>query len=463
MARVAHRLPIPFLAILVLALIASTPATAQGGLKTIHPPSGGLIVYGQVDGQSTEAGAMGAILRHIHDSMGDKPEVGKLFDVRGSESVAVFFTVKRRSGDGGQSAGLIIAAKSSTDHVEAALLSDDAPRFSKTLGPMMKTLFSQWHPLAVSDTGAGAADASAGAVPALRQQVLPDRSATVSLPDTWKLNPQSAQGTVLASGSNGEQAALGEMINAEDTNNPRVQQLMRTIQSGGLRNTAYANAFYYPAGGDISRTFVDVLQAMRKRNGAQPAKFNLSGVTPAQSPNPRLRCAQIAGTSDSGDGQGEREFVSIFCVSQPGPAGLWSALVNVVTAPSAVASRERSTMAQILFSYNVNQAVVSGMAAQYAAPSINQSKMYGQMAANQARAAHQMEDIHNSSVYQHWDSMDKRNQEFSNYLLDQTVVLDKDNNAHGTLWNQDADLLVKSDPDRFEYVNAPNYWKGIDY
>ncbi len=59
--------------------------------------------------------------------------------------------------------------------------------------------------------------------------------------------------------------------------------------------------------------------------------------------------------------------------------------------------------------------------------------------------------------------MDKRSQEFEDYQLGYTVISDTGNNAHGTFWNQDADALVKSNPDRFEYVNAPNYWKGIDY
>jgi hypothetical protein len=59
--------------------------------------------------------------------------------------------------------------------------------------------------------------------------------------------------------------------------------------------------------------------------------------------------------------------------------------------------------------------------------------------------------------------MDKRSQEFENYQLGYTVISDSQNNAHGTFWNEDADALVKANPDRFEYVNAPNYWKGIDY
>jgi hypothetical protein len=56
-----------------------------------------------------------------------------------------------------------------------------------------------------------------------------------------------------------------------------------------------------------------------------------------------------------------------------------------------------------------------------------------------------------------------RDQAFSNYLLDQTVIQDNQNNTHGTVWNQNADALVRINPQRYEYVNPPNYWKGIDY
>ena len=30
-------------------------------------------------------------------------------------------------------------------------------------------------------------------------------------------------------------------------------------------------------------------------------------------------------------------------------------------------------------------------------------------------------------------------------------------------WNYAADALVKADPNRFEYVNTPSYWRGTDY
>ncbi len=53
-------------------------------------------------------------------------------------------------------------------------------------------------------------------------------------------------------------------------------------------------------------------------------------------------------------------------------------------------------------------------------------------------------------------------------LLDQTVI--QDNNmygngtvGHGTAWNSAADALVKSNPSRFEIVDTPNFWRGVDY
>jgi hypothetical protein len=128
-----------------------------------------------------------------------------------------------------------------------------------------------------------------------------------------------------------------------------------------------------------------------------------------------------------------------------------------------LAAKEKATLGAIMQSFNVNQAVVDREAGQIAGPAINQIHAIGAAAAANAAAAHRAEDIQNSSVYRHWDSMDRRSQEFENYQLGYSVISDNQNTAHGTFWNEDADALVKSNPDRFEYVNAPNYWKGIDY
>jgi hypothetical protein len=55
------------------------------------------------------------------------------------------------------------------------------------------------------------------------------------------------------------------------------------------------------------------------------------------------------------------------------------------------------------------------MANAYAAPAIDALHPVGRAASAQAAAAHQRNDVQNSSVYQSWDDMDKRSKEFSNY------------------------------------------------
>src|SRR5271169_3795316 len=116
----AQRLSMSVAALLLYTL------TAHAALKTIDNPKGGKIVYGQVDGATNEAGAMGTVLRAIHSQVGDKPNVGRIFRVHGTNSVAAFFNVVKRSQGNGQLAGLVIASRFATGDVEAALLSDDA-------------------------------------------------------------------------------------------------------------------------------------------------------------------------------------------------------------------------------------------------------------------------------------------------------------------------------------------------
>jgi hypothetical protein len=35
--------------------------------------------------------------------------------------------------------------------------------------------------------------------------------------------------------------------------------------------------------------------------------------------------------------------------------------------------------------------------------------------------------------------------------------------GHGTVWTSTANTLVKADPDRYEIVDTPNFWRGVDY
>jgi hypothetical protein len=448
------------LILLLLAVAGATGAVAQSALKTIDNPKGGKIVYGQVDGQTTEAGAMGAVLKSLHSQYGDKPVVDKVFQVRGTNSVAAFFTMVKKNQGNIQLAGMLIATRASAGHVEAALLTDEAARFGSTINPMLTTLFGVWHP--GGEAHASQPAAPAGNAAALQPYTLPDRSASVSLPEGWHVLPNSGMGTIIAEGPHGEAAALGYPYLANDTNNPSVRQTMATLQRGGLRNTSYAQALYYPYGGDLGKTFVDLLQMARQKQGQPAVSIKLSGESPLQVSG-SMRCARLAGQIDAQDGKGMREMNTVFCTSPPGPHGGYMNLAYHTAVPIKFAEKERATMEAILASFNVNEAVVRGQASAIAAPAIAAIHEIGRQAAQQAADAHAASDAHNRSVEKRWDDQDKSNQAFSNYLLDQTVIQDNDLHGHATVWNQTADALVKNNPDRYEYVNTPNFWKGIDY
>jgi len=92
----------------------------------------------------------------------------------------------------------------------------------------------------------------------------------------------------------------------------------------------------------------------------------------------------------------------------------------------------------------------------------------GQRAAIRNDAVQAANDAQHAGYWAQQDSNARNGQAFSNYLLDQTVI--QDNNmygngtiGHGTVWNSTADALVKANPNRYEIVNAPNFWKGWDY
>ena len=454
------RRPFPIMfALCALALCGTIPAQAGTDLTVIDNPGGGMIVYGQVAGQKTEAGAMGAVLRSVHQQCGDRPVVGKLFRVRGTNSVAVFFSAVKHTQDDRPVAGLVIASKRGPGDVEAALLTDDASRFGKTVNPMLKSLFDVWHP----GSGTEAASTSGGrsSPEALHNVTLSDNSASVGLPEGWTLSPQSGGGTIIAKGPNGEIAQLGYPLLAMNSSDPRVQRTMMFAQGAG-RNTTYAHALYYPYGGDPARTFVDLFQMLRQHGGQPPADIQVATEEPMPGGG-MSRCVHMTGHVDGQDGKGMKEFNTVFCVGPLSRMGQYMNLAYHIAVPVKYADRERATVGAILASLRVNESVVAREAGAIAAPAIAQIHEIGRRAAQQAADAHAAEDAHNASVEQRWDSQDKSNEAFSNYLLDQTVIEDRDNNAHGTVWNQTADALVRSDPDRFGYVDTPNYWKGVDY
>lgn len=394
---------------------------AQGALNIIKPVQGGKIVYGQVDDQTTEAGAMGSLLRSLHNDYGERPQVGKLFQVRNSQSVAAFFSIAKPNQEEGRLAGIIIAIKVGTDHVEAAVVSDDASHFPSRLNSLMTTLFGVWHPFASVSAAAGG---SSSPDTSLKQFVLPDRSASVSLPDGWQVRPKmSGGGTIYAGGPNGEQAALGMAIQVWDPRNRRVAQILSREQQGGQGNPQDAQSLFYPYGGEPATTFTNLMQMRRHKSGLAPAAFQITSSTALPERPPR-RSVHLMGQVDFQDGSGPRELNVIYIDTPPVAKGCWWFEADVITVPVTMAEKERATLAAMLQSFRVNQAVINEEGAKLAQPEIDRIHAIGDAAKAQADAAHERNDIQNSSVYQHWDDIDRRSQSFSNYQLGYSVIQD---------------------------------------
>lgn len=52
---------------------------------------------------------------------------------------------------------------------------------------------------------------------------------------------------------------------------------------------------------------------------------------------------------------------------------------------------------------------------------------------------------------------------FENYQLDRTVIRDNDYSVRSTTSYENGDALVKSDPNRFQYVPNQNLLESVDY
>jgi hypothetical protein len=469
-------------------------AQAQNPLKTIDNPEGGKIVYGQVDGANSQAAAMGAVLRTVHNQCGDKPQVGKIFQVRGTNSVAVFFTaVRRAQGDNKRVAGMVISTQSAPNHVEAALVTDDAARFGSTVNPMLRQLFSVWHPAGAAATANPPAAKSSPAAPAssassapagnghsgpaahLHTVTAPDNSASIGIADGWQLDPHSASSTMVLIGPNGELAVYGANKPAVDPNNP---QQVNAVRYGIYKGSG---TMLYPYHQDLGKAYPELLQAWRRANNASPVKLQVDKIEPMNPPKGGGICVLVTGHIDA-DGQGMKKLIDDICQFPPAQWGAYSITRNFEIMTDVQFEREQNTVMAMFMSAKINQQVMNQQMQEKLAQkqkSDQQWRDWGQRESNRIRAQGEAaqksfadrqaaNDAQHAGYWAQQDSNARNSQGFSNYLLDQTVI--QDNNmygngtvGHGTAWNSTADALVKSNPDRYEIVQSPNFWKGVDY
>lgn len=480
-ARISAILTLVFVCICACKAGTQAQLTPPTPLTHLDAPQGGKIVYGTVDGATTQAAAMSKILRSVHDNCGERPQIGKVFQFKGTNTVGVFFTVTNHPGGNKQVAGLVLSAASGPDQVEAALISDDAQRFGKTVNPMMRQLFSVWHPggqtAASSSADAQSAPASGhSAGPAqLRTVTLPDRSASVGVPDGWKVDNGSAGGTITMKGPHGERIGLNLAQMGIDQNDPQIRSLARY----GIRGNNQGR-IVYPFNVDLTRAYPEILRLWRHNNG-NDAPVNLQNTHAERMPTQRgEQCVHVLG--DIVDDDKHNDEMSMILCNRNYQNGNYMVLIFQSLIPVEFADRERATAGAIMASFQMNQGVVAQQANAMSAPTIAAIHAIGaQAAADRAsrnasydaqHAGYWAQQDNNAAQHAAWnagqDTNARNGQGFSNYLLDQTVVQDNNmyNNGtvgHGTVWNSTADALVKADPNRFETVNNSNFWQGVDY
>jgi hypothetical protein len=299
----------------------------------------------------------------------------------------------------------------------------------------------------------------------------PDNSASIGVPDGWTLNQGSGRGAIIVLGPQGAVVALNMHRDAVDP----TSQWQR--QFGGR---PLPGAMIYPYHGNLMQAFPDMFQAWRRAGGKGPAKLQIDTIKPAQAPQ-GMECVQVNGHMDP-DGQGMKTMKIQMCATLPVNWGGYLVTLHQSLLSNSPTEQEEATWVAMISSWKLNKGVLDQQLEadkRQKAADDQQTAEWGRRAVANINAIGQRATIRNDAVQaandaQHagyWAQQDtnaRNSQNFSNYLLDQTVIQDNNmyNNGtigHGTVWNSAADAFVKADPNRFEIVNTPNFWKGVDY
>jgi hypothetical protein len=469
---------IPTVAALLLALAVaftdptSAPAQSSNGLTTVTNPGGGQVVYGPLTNVTSLRDVMAAMLKNVHSRFGDKPQIGKFFQTRGSDSTATFFHLTARNQGNKPIAGMVIVSLAPGAKTgAAAVLYDDAARFPKTQSALMQKLNTSWHhdsakiatshpthasnPTEPANRGNGPGGIFGTNEPATSSRVLhlarnPDNSGSIGLPEDWHVTGGSG-GSLTAEGPHGAMIRMGVLVgNIYDPHTPQGSNMLNYLSKG-------STPFYACSlSADLPTDFLCVTNQFRQRQHEPALTMNvISHRLSPQDPSQGAFLAEI----DCHDGKGPMISSMKIGVHRMGPAN-WTLTIHEVRLPKSIPNDEWSTAAGMIMSYRQNSAVIQ----QETISVINQ--INEQAKANQIRidATTKQHDAHNAQVNEQWDQQARQNKAFENYTLDYAVLHDpSDNGSWGRTDYPTADWLVKAAPDRFQYAQTQDLLKGIDY
>jgi hypothetical protein len=216
--------------------------------------------------------------------------------------------------------------------------------------------------------------------------------------------------------------------------------------------------YAYPFGGDLVQAWMNVARQAHARDNSPAPTFEETSRQTAPASAYEGYAVLVLGNLDLHDGKGPLRSRVRLGALRP-TAGQWALTVERESLPPALVAKEWPTVVAMLQSYRQNgqeifrqtQVVIDDIHAR------------GRAATERAEAQSAANDEHNASVEAGWDQSAKYNESFENYTLDRAVIVNADSGEHGTLDNSAADSLVRSNPDRYQYVTTPNYLRGVDY
>jgi hypothetical protein len=436
----------------------------------------------------------------MHQNCGNKPQIGQVFKMRGTDAVGLLFTVINHPAGDVQVTGLILASESAPG--QGALISDRADRFYQTANPMLTKLFSEWHPgsmsaafapksaagAQVSPRSAGAspapaansgqkspstAPAASAPVPPLHTVSAPDNSFQIGLPAGWNLMPGSSGGVVIGAGPQGEQFVINVLKMAVD---PYIAYQVTHMQSTAMPGWVVA-----PFRGNLQREFPTLFQAFRRANGRGPVKLTVDSMAQGQPAGPQTPCVQFMIHIDANDGKEPALVSGVMCASMPSTTsrGDYTVALSGFTIPQSLADREKNTVAAIISSFRPNQAVIGGQVAQaQQVYNNNYSALVNGIRERTVDASsevmkrqqilHQSQEdtfaIQQAGNANQQEGFARSNQGTDLYIRDRTIIRNPEYpDDHYNVSNSTYNWLYNAFPGRVDEVPPSQYIKGTDY
>lgn len=409
------------------------------------------------------------MLRQVHGHFGERPQIGKFFQSRGTNSTAVFFNVTSRNQDNKPLAGMVIVSMPPGGTSTAAVLYDNAARFSTTEPAMMKALNSAWRSASVGRSPSSPSYRSRGepsreaSAQALRNATAGDRSASIGLAPGWRITGVTG-GSLTAEGPRGEQIGIGLMF--QGIRDPRYMQ-----SQGYGANGQRPLACRY--GGDVFEAYTCVVSQVRQNRGMPQASFKLTSSQNLQANQQEQQVIQAIFEMDLHDGKGPRRASARIGEMHFANMPSWALTLSGSNAPKPIFDSVNPTIMAMVHSYSQdarvineeNAAVIANIHATSAASTAQARAADQRREASSAAFNNHMQaiDQNNGNFNAHMDDLDRSSKAFQDYTLDRSVVRDNDYSERGTVSNSYADSLVRANPDRFQIIQNQNLIKGLDY